>query len=260
VYLSHGGGPCFFMDWDPPGTWDGMQRFLEGVPGLLAERPRAIVVISAHAEASPITITAAAAPELLYDYSGFPPHTMSLTYPALGDPALAEQIHARLGRAGIASVLDESAPFDHGVFIPLKVSWPDASIPVVAVSLDPALDPSFHLALGAALEPLRDQGVLIIGSGASYHGRGPDAIAVSEIFDAWLTEAMDAESAERADHLRQWADAPGARSAHPREEHLIPLMVVVGAAGADPSTRVYSEHTMGRRYSAWAVGDVVAQG
>lgn len=131
--------------------------------------------------------------------------------------------------------------------------WPDALIPVVSVSPNPSLDPAFHLALGAALTPLRDQGVLIIGSGASYHGQIRGGGPVSETFDGWLRETMDAA---RNGRLARWTAAPQARAAHPREEHLIPLMVAAGAGPADPAALMYSAKTLGLHYSAWAFGEV----
>jgi aromatic ring-opening dioxygenase catalytic subunit (LigB family) len=257
LYVSHGGGPCFFMEWGTPHAWESMRQFLAAVPELLPATPTAIVVVSAHFEAHPVSISGGAAPELLYDYSGFPPHTFELTYPAPGHPELAARIQQLLQAAGIPAAIDVDAPFDHGVFIPLKVMWPDASIPVVTVSLHPSLDPAVHLAFGAALEPLRDQGVLIVGSGASYHGRVQPAGPVSESFDAWLGNVMADAPDSRAARLTRWTDAENARLAHPREEHLIPLMVAAGAAGQDASTLIYNDVVLGMRYSGWAFGDVV---
>jgi aromatic ring-opening dioxygenase catalytic subunit (LigB family) len=244
------------MDWDPPQAWDRLQAFLQGVPKLLPDTPRAILIVSAHWEADPVAIASARQPRLVYDYGGFPPHTYRLTYPALGHPELAGQIHGRLEDAGIDSVLDPAAGWDHGVFVPLKVIWPDAMIPVVSVSLHASLDASFHLALGAALGPLRDDGVLIVGSGFSYHGSNIDPSPTSKAFDVWLRAAVEGDSVGRDRRLRDWTTAPLARLAHPREEHLIPLMVAAGAGGGDPSRLIYSGEILGMHQSAWAFGKV----
>jgi aromatic ring-opening dioxygenase catalytic subunit (LigB family) len=254
VFIPHGGGPCFFMEWNPPDMWSELQNFLVELPGLLPAHPTAIVVISAHNEASPITISAGEHPHLLYDYSGFPPHTYQLTYPAPGNPVLAAKIHALLAAADITSHLDPHAPWDHGVFVPLKVSWPEANIPVVSVSLHPSLDPELHLAIGRALRELRKEGVLIIGSGFNVHGAmsggtREDAI----IFDGWLRGALDDQST-RSSSLRNWLGNPVGRGAHPREEHLIPLMVCVGAAEDEPSALIHDGLIFGVPSSGWSFG------
>src|SRR5690606_7038988 len=124
--------------------------------------------------------------------------------------------------------------FDHGVFVPLKVAWPGAEIPVVQMSLHASLDPALHLAAGRALASLRDEGVLILGSGMSFHNLramgDPRVEAPSREFDRWLTTAVEADAAERVALLSRWESAPWARLCHPREEHLLPLMVAAGAS------------------------------
>jgi aromatic ring-opening dioxygenase catalytic subunit (LigB family) len=173
---------------------------------------------------------------LLFDYYGFPPESYRLTWPAPGDPGLAARVRSLLAAAGFASAEDAERGFDHGTFVPLKLVYPDADIPTVQLSLQSDLDPALHLAMGRALAPLRDEGVLIVGSGMSYHnmrGFGGAGRAAAETFDAWLRTAALAEPAERARQLTAWATAPAARQAHPREEHLLPLMVIAGAAGDD---------------------------
>src|SRR5262249_8806523 len=150
-------------------------------------------------------------------------------------PELAARVQALLDAAGIASGADAERGLDHGVFVPLKVAFPEAQLPTVQLSLRAGLDPAEHLAIGRALAPLRDEGVLLIGSGMSYHNmRGfmkPESLAFSERFDAWLAQAVTAEPAARDAQLADWQRAPSAREAHPREEHLLPLMVAAGAAG-----------------------------
>jgi aromatic ring-opening dioxygenase catalytic subunit (LigB family) len=260
IYLPHGGGPCFFMKWTmgPPDTWDRMAAWLRDLPQSLPERPSALLVVSAHWEAEVPTVTSAPAPPLFYDYYGFPPETYQLAWPAPGSPDLAARVRQRLGEAGIESAADARRGFDHGVFVPLKVSYPEPTIPTVQLSLRAGLDPAAHLAVGRALAPLRDEGVLIVGSGMSYHNmRGfmaPGSRDVSARFDDWLASAVTAEPRERDEALAAWARAPMARECHPREEHLLPLMVAAGAAGADRGERVLRDEVMGVVVSAVRFG------
>jgi aromatic ring-opening dioxygenase catalytic subunit (LigB family) len=260
LYIPHGGGPCFFMEWTmgPRDTWDRMAAWLRSIESTLPERPRAILVISGHWEERVPTVMTSPEPPLLFDYGGFPKHTYELEWPAPGSPELAARVRSLLKDAGIDSAENDARGFDHGVFIPLKVALPDAKIPTVQLSLRADLDPENHLAIGRALAPLRDEGVLIVGSGMSYHnmrgfmsGRGRQA---SEQFDAWLTNAVEDEPTKRDDALKKWASAPAARESHPREEHLIPLMVAAGAAGTDRGKRVLRDEVMGVVVSAVRFG------
>src|SRR5215472_1203191 len=182
------------MEWNPPGTWDRMASWLRGIPDTLPARPKALLVISAHWEAPVPTVTSGASPPLVYDYYGFPPHTYELRWPAPGSPDLAARVQTLLSNARIESQADPERGFDHGVFVPLKLTYPEAAVPTVQLSLRAGLDPKMHLAIGRALAPLRDEGVFIVGSGMSYHNmRGfmtREALAHSEQFDAWLTNAV----------------------------------------------------------------------
>lgn len=261
LYIPHGGGPCFFMDWTlgPADTWDKMEGWLRGLAASLPRRPKAIVVFSAHWEENKVGITSGSAPPLIYDYYGFPPHTYELTYPAPGEPALAGKILGLLDEAGISGYLDSKRGFDHGVFIPFLLIYPEADVPIVQVSLKSSLDATEHLALGAALKPLRDDDFLLVGSGMSFHNmdilmRGGDAHQSSEQFDAWLIEACEAAAPERNRALGDWQSAPAARQAHPREEHLLPLMVIAGAAGEDRGKLIYSDRVLGATVSAFRFG------
>lgn len=260
LFIPHGGGPCFFMDWDPPDTWDRHREFLEMLPTLLPERPRALLVISAHWEAPHFTVQKQAAPALLFDYYGFPPHTYRLTWPAPGAPDLAEQVASLLIQAGFDCGFDTARGFDHGVFVPLKVAFPAADIPCVQLSLRADLDPQAHLAAGRALAPLREAGVLIIGSGNSYHNltvmlRGTREKTHGVEFDQWLTAAVcHPDASERERRLAAWSAAPGARDAAPREEHLMPLMVVAGAGGADPAAKIFEDRVLGAVQSGFRFG------
>lgn len=260
LYIPHGGGPCFFMEWTmgPRDTWDRTADWLRGIPGSLGQTPRALLVVSAHWEADVPTVTTQPAPPLLYDYSGFPKHTYELTWPAPGSPDLAHRVRELLSRAGIESRAEERRGFDHGVFVPLKVAYPDAPIPTVQLSLRRGLDPKEHLAVGRALMPLRDEGVLIVGSGMSYHNmRGfmnPRSLADSKHFDVWLTNTVSEDAQARNTALARWESAPAARESHPREEHLLPLMVAAGAAGDDRGEVVFRDEVMGVVVSAVRFG------
>lgn len=242
-FIPHGGGPCFFMD-DPNGTWTGMEDFLRSLPDRLPERPTAILVVSGHWETDGFALTGAREPELIYDYNGFPPHTYQLRFDAPGAPALAREAADLLIKAGLKARVDADRGLDHGVFVPLKVAFPDADVPVVEMSVDRGLDPALHLAAGRALEPLRNKGILFIASGMSFHnmrGYGDARFTEpSKMFDDWLSESVSLAREDRAARLEQWEQAPSGRLSHPQEEHLLPLMVAAGAAEG-PGERVYSE-------------------
>ena len=248
------------MDWTmgPADTWDALEAWLAAFPTTLPEAPRALLVISAHWETEGLAVTASPAPPLLYDYYGFPPHTYELTWPAPGDSALAGDVATLLRGAGFEVLLDGRRGLDHGVFVPLKVSFPQAGIPTVQLSLERHLDPGTHLAIGRALAPLRDDGVLILGSGMSYHNMQHFQRALardaSAAFDAWLAATLELPTTERDQRLLRWAEAPDARVAHPREEHLLPLMVAAGAAGEDPAQVAYRGQVMSATVSAFRFG------
>jgi aromatic ring-opening dioxygenase catalytic subunit (LigB family) len=260
LYIPHGGGPCFFMEWNmgPADTWHRMGEWLSHLRETVSVVPQAVVVISGHWEAEPAAVTAHPAPPLLFDYYGFPEHTYQLKYDAPGDPALARRITELLAGAGFPAQLDAERGFDHGVFIPFKLIYPAAEIPIVQLSLRTGLDAAEHIRMGRALAPLRREGVLIVGSGMSYHnlrGFGPGAGPVSDAFDDWLTGAVCSPDPELRDRsLAAWEQAPGARLAHPREEHLLPLMVAAGAAGGDPGKKLFQDRVMGATVSAYGFG------
>ena len=260
LFIPHGGGPCFFMDWTmgPPDTWDRMRAWLHAL-GETFRDVRALLVISGHWEERVVTVQSGARPPLLFDYDGFPPETYALTWPAPGAPAVAARVRALLEAAGIPSRDDPDRGFDHGVFIPLKVAFPDATIPTVQLSLDASLDAAAHVAIGRALAPLREDGVLIVGSGMSFHNlrammRPDGALEASRAFDAWLGEVCEGEPASRGPSLARWSAAPRARDCHPREEHLLPLMVAAGAAGDEPGRRIFRDQVMGAEVSAFQFG------
>jgi aromatic ring-opening dioxygenase catalytic subunit (LigB family) len=241
--------------WGPADTWNATQRFLEGLAATLPEPPKALLVVSGHWEEPAFTASAAARPELIFDYSGFPEHTYQLTWPAPGDPELAGRVAGLLAGAGLPAATSASRGFDHGVFVPLKVALPQAQIPVVTLSLASSLDPALHLAAGRALAGLREQGVLIVGSGMSFHNLRaylrPETRDRARAFDAWLTHAVESPAAERDAFLTAWREAPFAAYSHPREEHLIPLLVAAGAGGGAPGIHIFTDEPMGAAISAY---------
>jgi aromatic ring-opening dioxygenase catalytic subunit (LigB family) len=261
IFVPHGGGPWPFVDMNgfvPERDIASLRSYFEALPRALPEAPRALLVVSAHWEAELPTVMTAERPPILYDYYGFPPESYAIEWPAPGNPALAERVVELLGRANIAAARDPSRGFDHGTFIPFKLAWPNADVPAIQLSLKTGLDPAEHLAIGRALAPLRDEGVLILGSGMSYHNlralRSPSARGGALEFDTWLRAAATAARTTRDAQLRQWSSAPQARAAHPREEHLLPLMVVAGAAGDDVGTVAYNDDFMSTRISAFRFG------
>lgn len=259
-FIPHGGGPCFFMDWNPPDEWNRMEAFLRGLSATLPQRPTAIVLVSAHWLEADVAVASGRNPDLIYDYYGFPPHTYQLRYPAPGAPELAARIGDLLTARSIASHADSTRGFDHGVFIPLLLMFPQADIPVVPVSLLDSLDPAAHIEAGRALAPLRDEGVLIVGSGMSFHNmRGygdPRFAPISDRFNRWLVDTVESPATERDRALSGWDQAPDARLCHPprAEEHLLPLMVAAGAAGADAGRCVFSDRVMQTTVSAFRFG------
>jgi aromatic ring-opening dioxygenase catalytic subunit (LigB family) len=248
------------MEFPPPfgpHAWDKLRDYLAGLLGSLPERPRAFLVVTAHWEAGQPTVSVNPKPGMLYDYYGFPPHTYELQYPAPGAPEIAAKVKGLIEKAGLPVASDGERGFDHGVFVPFLIIDPKAEIPVVMLSLRRDLDPKFHIALGKALAPLRDEGIAIVGSGMSYHdlrhffdgGEGASAT-----FDAWLDETAKAAPEEREARLAAWDKAPAARACHPREEHLLPLMVVAGAAGDSQGTHDFRDVIAGNTISAFRFG------
>jgi aromatic ring-opening dioxygenase catalytic subunit (LigB family) len=246
-YLTHGGGPWPYMDEEARRPYATLEASLRQLPRQLPRKPEAILVVSGHWEASDFAVMGAAAPPMVYDYSGFPEELYRIRYAAPGSPRLAQRALSLIQQAELPARLDVERGFDHGTYSLLAVTHPQADIPVFQVSLRSDYDPAAHLRLGRALAPLRDEGVLIVGSGSSYHNlrrffgpRVPREDAAR--FDTWLRETLvESTPAERSQLLLQWERAPAAREAHPREEHLIPLHVVVGAAAEEPGRIVYEQ-------------------
>jgi aromatic ring-opening dioxygenase catalytic subunit (LigB family) len=261
LFIPHGGGPCFFMDpkgGPPDPMWRPMQDYLAGLIDSLPERPRAILLVSGHWEEPQVTVHTGTQPNLYFDYYGFPEHTYRLRWDAPGAPALAQRAKALIEAAGFPAGEEAERGWDHGVFIPMKVAVPGADIPLVQLSLRADLDPQAHIAIGRALAPLRDEGVLIVGSGMSFHNlreRGPQVTARADEWDAALTDAVtDVDAARRARRVAAWDALPHARFAHPREEHLLPLMVALGAGGDDPARVDFTGHVLGWTVSGYRFG------
>jgi aromatic ring-opening dioxygenase catalytic subunit (LigB family) len=260
LFISHGGGPWPFVD-SLEQMYVRSERELRRLPERLAVRPQAVLVISGHWEAPHFSVATGARPPMEYDYSGFPAHTYQIRYAAPGDPALAENARRLIAGAGLEVVADPSRGFDHGVFVPLSLMYPKADMPIVMVSIHSGYDPRDHLALGRALAPLRDDGVLIVGSGLTYHNmRGfnrDSSTEDAEAFTRYLNEAISLEDAhQRDDRLIHWESAPRARSAHPREDHLMPLLVAAGAAGGDAGQVLFSEQVMKIPMTSYGFGEL----
>jgi len=262
IFLPHGGGPWTIADMGLGEVYAPLKRYLAGLTNGLSQQPKAILCVSAHWEAPVPTVQSAAAPPMLYDYSGFPPESYTFQWNAPGDPETAAMVRNHLAHAGFETAADPGRGFDHGAFVPLMVPYPRASIPTFQLSLIGSLDPEAHLTMGRALAPLRRQGVLIVGSGMSYHNMRGLAAAMrntaerrqveydSEAFDAWMQQTVREPADARHRLLAQWRDAPAARASHPREEHLLPLMVAAGAAEEDPGRVPLTMSLMGARVSA----------
>ena len=236
-----------------------LANYWRSVGRLPSPAPRAVLVVSAHWEAAVPTVMTSPHPPMLYDYGGFPSAAYTIEWPAPGHPVLAERVRALLATAGLPSASDPERGFDHGTFVPLGRCFPQADVPTIQLSLHKNLDPGEHIEIGRALAPLRDEGVYIIGSGLSFHNMrafmdADDVDRHADRFDAWLQETIGLPKHERNARLTAWDQAPSARAAHPREEHLMPLMVVAGAAGADVGHIPFSGTLMGKRISAVQFG------
>ena len=251
VYFSHGGGPLPILG---DASHKAMVDFMIRLPSQLT-RPDAILVISAHWEEREATLLGASNPPMLYDYYGFPDEAYAITYPAPGSPELANRIAGLLKKSNIPARIDPQRGFDHGLFIPLKLMYPEADIPSLQLSLLRGLNPAAHIALGKALRELMNENILVIGSGFSFHNQraffkqdygAPDP--ANEAFQNWLIETCTAPmpQSEREQRLIEWEKAPSARYCHPREEHLLPLHVCLGMADK-PAKLIFDDKILEKR-------------
>lgn len=244
-YLSHGGGPWPYMEEGMRRRFAALEDSLVAIRREWGDTVRAVLVISGHWETAEFAVSSSARPGMVFDYYGFPEHLYQIKYDAPGSPELAIQVRAVLQAGGFACDSDPERGFDHGTFSLMKPLYPNGEMPIVQLSLKQDLDPQAHWSVGRLLAPLRDQGVVIIGSGSSFHNlglRGPAALEPSRRFDDWLQQSLlQASPAERRQLVANWTLAPSARIAHPREDHLIPLMVALGAAEEEPAALVYHQ-------------------
>lgn len=245
-FVSHGGGPWPYMDGSFRRRFDQLERALVQMRAELANAPKAVLMVSAHWERDGFIASSGARPGMEYDYSGFPDYLYHIHYRAPGSPELAQRVRDLLASQSLQTGLDPERGFDHGTFSIMKPLYPEENIPLVQLSIDFGFDPALHIAAGKALAPLRDEDVLIIGSGLSYHNlsamQGTSGYEPSRQFDAWLRETLiEASPAEREARLLRWTEAPAAREVHPREDHLLPLMVAAGAAGDSPGALGYHQ-------------------
>lgn len=252
LYISHGGGPLPLLG-DPAHSEmvSTLTQLAEGI-----EKPSAIIVVSAHWEASLPNITSHTSPPLIYDYYGFPEESYSIAYPAPGAPGIANEIFRALNASGIKAELNLERGFDHGVFIPGKIMYPNADIPCVQLSLVNSLDPLLHIEIGRALKNLPIDNLLVMGSGFSFHNMrafftndDKRSDERNDAFQNWLLKTVGDPSVseeDRANRLIAWEDAPHARYCHPREEHLLPLHVCYGLANK-ASDNAYSVNIMNKQ-------------
>lgn len=266
LFIPHGGGPLPLLEMkklesQQPGDMphEHMVRFLQDITPTL-DKPSAILIISAHWEETIPTIASGAKPPLIYDYYGFPDEAYEIQYPAAGHPELAGKIHQLLNNHGIDAVLDDQRGFDHGMFVPLKIMYPEANIPCVQLSLVNTLDAEQHVEIGKALSSLRNENILILGSGFSFHnlrammtakpGQTDDQ---NTAFEDWLIDTCCNQAiseSERCSRLIAWEQAPSARYCHPREEHLLPLHVCYGI-GQSVASLVFENTVIGKKASAY---------
>ena len=255
IYFSHGGGPLPILG---DASHEAMVNFMLNLPSRLI-KPDAILVVSAHWEESAATLSGAHNPPLYYDYYGFPNNAYEITYPAPGNPELANRIAGILNKNNISARIDHKRGFDHGLFIPLKLMYPQADIPSLQLSLLRGLNPTAHIALGKALRALMSENILVIGSGFSFHNMGafswegiytPDSD--NDAFQDWLIEVCTGpiSQPEREQLLISWQNAPAARYCHPREEHLLPLHVCLGVAN-NPAQTIFDDYILGKRAVAF---------
>ncbi len=262
LYIPHGGGPLPLMGDSHHGK---LVSFLEHIPTTF-EKPSAILIISAHWESTHATVTIGQNPSLIYDYYGFPEETYQYKYPAPGDPKLAKQVISLLEKNGIETSFNDKRGFDHGMFVPLKLMYPEADIPCIQLSLVKGLNPESHIKIGQALKALRKENVLILGSGMSFHNL-PEIMSFSDnpndkkntAFDDWLKDTLTNENLnnenlnkeEKQSRLIHWKSAPFAEYCHPREEHLIPLHVCYGAGENSQAKLVFNDLIINKRCSAY---------
>jgi len=260
-FLSHGGGPWPYLDGEMRQAHAVLEASLADIPRQLGVTPKAVVMVSGHWDEEIFTVMANPHPPMIYDYGGFPEHTYRISYPAPGSPELATRIQDLLKAEGFSAGQDVARGFDHGAFVPLTVMYPNANVPVVQLSLRSDFDPEAHIRLGRAIASLRSEGILILGSGLSYHNLrrfNDSGASASREFDQWLNETLrESDLQKRAERLIRWTEAPSARLAHPTADHFVPLMVAFGAAERESARTIYHEDRFfgGLTVSSFRFGD-----
>lgn len=255
VFLNHGGGPLPLLD---DAAHRNLVKHLRSLPQRFP-KPEVILLASAHWETPDITFVGGEDPGLLYDYYGFPPESYEVKYPCKNSLSLVEKARKLLSTAGLKSSVDPKRRYDHGVFVPLKLMYPEANIPVVQLSLPVSRDPALVYRIGQALSPLRSEGVLFIGSGLSFHNlpsffsSDRSKLSRSREFDDALKSAMTSEDS-RKQKLVGWSNFPQARFCHPQEDHLMPLLFVAGAGDGETCTIIYEDELMGAKISGFQLG------
>jgi len=247
LFISHGSPLLAIVD-------SAARRFLSGL-GTRLRRPAAVVVLSAHHDAERVEVTSGERPSTTHDFGGFPRELYELRYAAPGAPELAARVRDLLASADIDAVLEPTRGFDHGAWIPMLLMYPAADLPLVQVSIDSARNAAWHLALGRALRPLRDENILVIGSGGATHNlglymyagaRGDDAQPPAWVaqFDDWVAQAVDDRRYDDLLHYRE--RAPYAAENHPTQEHFLPLFAPLGAAWDDErGVRIHASYDRG---------------
>ncbi|WP_338490196.1 class III extradiol ring-cleavage dioxygenase [Pseudomonas trivialis] len=229
LFISHG-SPMLALQ--PGASGPALQRLAAELP-----RPEAIVVVSAHWESAGLLVSGSPAPQTWHDFGGFPRELFAVQYPAPGHPQLASAIVELLQADGLEAQIDERRPFDHGTWVPLSLMYPAADIPVVQISLPSRMGPALQTRVGHALASLREQGVLLIGSGSITHNlgeldwrAGPDSIEPwAREFRDWMVDTLAADDEAILHDYRRLA--PHALRSHPSDEHLLPLYFARGAGG-----------------------------
>ncbi|PKM67332.1 MAG: dioxygenase [Firmicutes bacterium HGW-Firmicutes-2] len=255
IYFSHGGGPLPLLG---DASHDKMIQFMEELPYRI-KKPDLIIVFSAHWEEDIVTIQSGQEPKMIYDYYGFPDAAYNIQYPCKGNHNQALKIAELFKKSGIDCRLDDHRPYDHGSYIPLSMMYPNAEIPVLQISLHHNLDPLTHLSIGKALRPLLEENVLIIGSGFSFHNMKQFFLEGKDIEDPKNNEFQDKlieicchekDEYGKWENFIKWENFPNARYCHPREEHLLPLLVCVGLS-IDVGTNVFDDYILGKRATAF---------
>lgn len=242
-FISHGGGPWPWLD-TMRAALEPLAISLARMPQEVGQTPKAVLMISGHWERDAFTVMTSPKPPMVYDYYNFPPETYQISYPAPGAPDVAARAVDLISAAGLPVAQDAQQGFDHGTFVPMALMYPQADVPLFQISMRHSYDPAEHFALGRALAPLRDEGVLIVGSGLSYHNLrefGPQARVPSTEFDNWLHAVLALPATERTQALLNWDQAPYARQCHAQEDHLVPIFAALGAAEDAKATRVYHQ-------------------